>query len=352
MSLTVTRRKSLLLFALSGGRLAIGSLVGVPGLVGAQPDTRVRRVGFVGNSIPAADLVRRSSPHPAPRLLEEGLRERGWVDGKNLELVWRSAEGDYAVRLPQVIDDLVRMQVDVLVVFDSQEAAMKRTREIPIVMLTTAPASRLVERGIVESLARPGRNVTGISAALDRSVTGKQLFLLKQVAPGVSRVAFLTRSAKRGESLGELSLETLEAARSLGMTAFKSAFDPANMAEAFVDALRQGAEAVLVPALAELHAPERQRAIHELAIRHRLPVMHEWLSAAQGGGLMAYGIEPDWAYRRLAHFVDRILRGARASDLPIEQPTEFHFWVNVKAAEAIGLPLSGAVLLQATRLIR
>lgn len=328
------------------GALAAAAAVALGWLLRADAKDRAYRIGFVANTIPVGDLERRASAHPAPRLLEDGLRERGWQEGRNIQFLWRSAESRYE-RLPAIFEELARAPVDVLVVFGTAEEAVKATSTIPIVMVS---AGSPLDSGLAKSYARPGGNVTGMAASGSGEMTAKRLALLKEAVPGVTRVAFLVLTARTG-GLGTFAPATEIGAAKLGISLFREPFELDKLDEAFASAVARGANAVLMPDWAELHWTRNQQVVHELAIRHKLPVMHGWPSAAESGGLMAYGVDDLAAYRRLAYFVDRILRGARPSELPIEQPSVFRFLVNVGAARRIGLVLPHATLLAADRVI-
>lgn len=309
-------------------------------------DARRPRIGFVANTIPVSDLVARTSTHPAPRIVEGGLRERGWVDGHNLDIIWRSAEGRYD-RLTAIFEELARMPVDVLVAFGTSDIAVRVTRTIPIVMTTgAAPIEDRVGPG-----PRQEGNVTGIGGLDTASLNAKRLGLLKEVLPGITRVGFFVLGARTRPELASFSRETRDAARRLGLELFHVGFEAGNLGPAFEAALQARADAMVMPDWAELHWPRNQQAVHEHANRHRLPVMHMWLSAALSGGLMAYGIDDVEVYGRMPHFIDRILRGAKPSELPIEQPVAIRLIVNLAAARRIGLSFPASILIAAHRLV-
>jgi putative ABC transport system substrate-binding protein len=301
-------------------------------------------VGYLANTVPVKDLIERIPSHPAAKLFEDGMRGLGWVDGRNVEIVWRSAEGQYE-RHAALVDELLAMNVDVIVAFGpGVVAAARKTRTVPIVM----GAIGSVSETDVGSLSRPAGNITGITLEVGPTLDGKRLSLLKEVTPTTRRVAFLCQSV-----LGTpLTQETLAAARSLGISVLALEEPSADrMVEAFAEASRRGADGMLVTDWPSYHAPKVQVAMHELATRHRLPVIHSILSAADTGGLMSYGSDILDNYRRVPYFVDRILRGAKPADLPIEQPTQFRLIVNLRAARAIGLSLPVSFMAQADRIV-
>ena len=316
----------------------------------AQGTRTVPRVGLMLNTIAVADLGNPDKAGPAPKIIEDGLRALGWIPGRNIELVWKSVDGRFE-RWPQVVDEFVRLPVDVLVVFSDNAAlvALQRTQSIPIVMLTVGAA---VRDGVVRSLGRPGTNLTGFSFEQPPQLNGKRLALLKQAAPSISSVAFLAELPDEMKAHPGFSAETQAAARALGVALIGVGFKSEDQIEpAFADAVGKGANAVVVPYGIRLYKVDVQQRIHALAIRHRMPVMHYVPRNADSGGLMAYGFDDLDIYRRLPYFIDRILRGAKPSDLPIEQPTRFVLVINQRAAKAIGLAIPRSLLAQADRVI-
>jgi putative tryptophan/tyrosine transport system substrate-binding protein len=318
--------------------LAIIVLTTVP-LAEAQPG-KVYRVGTLENSFPAG----RMHLWEAFRL---GLRELGYVEGKNIALEQRWAEGkrDW---LPSLAAELVRLKVDVIVTAATSPAlaAKKATTTIPIVM---ASQSDPVGTGLVASLARPGGNVTGLSS-MNVELGGKRLEVLKEAFPKVSRVAFL-------EGIQSISLQAKEveiAAKALGVqlqvVQTGGIEGPGDFESAFLTMTKQRADALLVAASPNYFA-ERKRLV-EVATKSRLPVMYPESEYVNAGGLMSYGILPTDLFRRAAVYVDKILKGAKPADLPVEQPTKFEFIINLKAAKQIGLTIPPDVLARATKIIR
>jgi putative ABC transport system substrate-binding protein len=329
-------------------RLLLLALATYACLALAQPSARPYRLGVVYNTWPVPDA--HSTGDPFAKAFREGLREHGWVEGANIEVHWRSARGEFD-RRPGLIAELVRMPVDIILVagtFATQEA-MRLTQSIPIVMFTTyAP----VDNRLVASTARPGGNVTGISMDVGREMHGKRLALLKQIAPKVSRVAFLVPSYANPKTSLDFAPETAAAATALGMTMFHASFEKPEGIEVAIDgAVRNGANAIVAGEWAPYNLKENQIAIHRAAERHRIPVMHCLSGTAENGGLISYGAEQTGNYRRAGFYVDRILKGQKPGEIPIEQPTKIELTINLKAAKAIGLAIPASVLAQADRVI-
>lgn len=317
------------------------------GAVAAAQSRPLPRIGVLANTVPIAELVTGTSPHPAISSLVAGLRERGWVDGKNMQLVWRSAEGDLR-KLPALAEQMVRQPVDVLVAYGpGGDAAMMATDRIPIVLATSGVSGRLVVDGKlrIASLARPGGNVTGLTL-VSASMGGKYLELLKQAAPRVRRVAFLT------DEPIVLGPAIRAAAGSLGLTLESFAFESLDRLETTYEAVaRTGIDGVIVGDLPAFHLLPTQRRLHSLAERHQFAVLHLIISAANSGGLMAYGPDINRLYQRAPYFIDRILRGAKPGEIPIEQPMDHELRVNIRAAKALRLTLPSPLILQATQAI-
>jgi len=311
----------------------------VPLAVGAQPGGKVYRVGILGNKA--------SDPAEAHlwQALRLGLRERGWIEGGNMLIEYRWAEGNFA-RLPELAADLVRLKVDLIVARSSiwVQAAKEATSSIPIVFLTHSDPVGL---GHVASLARPGGNITGLSE-VGRDTEAKRLELLKTTDPRIKRVAVLWHPDTPSHPPRVKAVE--EAGRTLQVQLqVVGARTGAELEGAFSAMAREHAQAVLVVASAFVLA-ERQR-MAELAIRHRLPTMFGQKEAVEAGGLMSYGPNFDDLYTRGAIYVDKILRGARPADLPVEQATKFELVINRKTAKTLGLTIPPALLLRADQLI-
>lgn len=302
----------------------------------AQPPERVYRVGRLTAAL--------SDPR-SPEAFERGLRELGRDVGRSLVIETRSAEGD-AARLPALAAELVTAKVEVIVAIGDPAiaAARRATTTIPIVM---AVATDAVERGYVASLARPGGNVTGISAFLPE-LAGKRLEILKEVVPSARRVGVL--SARVAFHQSELT-RIRAAAPALGLEVrsveVKTAGDLADIIRGWAKA---GVEALYVQPSSGFTDVHRGR-IADLALQARLPAMGALDFYADAGCLVSYGANRLAWHHRSAYFVDRILKGARAADLPVEQPTQFELVINTRTAKALGLAIPPAVLQRADRLI-
>ena len=320
--------------------LLIGSLsmVASPLIANAQAPARVFRIGLLGGSPPTSAEAR----HIWQGFFH-GLRDLGYVEGQNVVLEGRYY-GENLDELPALAAELVRLRVDVIVAGapPAPEAAKRATSTIPIVM---AIHSDPVGSGLVASLARPGGNVTGLSM-LSPEMRGKQLQLLKEVMPRLTRVAFL-----RNPDI-PLDVRELEVmARSLGIRAqVVEARTPNQIAEAFSAATRERAGALSVLAGSMFFA--HRALIAELAAKSRLPTIYLLREHAEAGGLLTYGLDVRDSFRRAAGYVDRILRGAKPGDLPIEQPTKFELVINLKTARELGLTIPPSLLARADQVIQ
>jgi putative ABC transport system substrate-binding protein len=275
------------------------------------------------------------------------LRELGYIEGKNIIFEWRSGEQSRE-RQRAMAAELVRLKVDVIVAGGSGDirAAKEATSTIPIVMVNSGDA---VASGFVASLARPGGNITGLST-LRPELMGKRLELLKEIIPKLSRLAlFMGLSAGDAE---QISKELDAAAGAVGVK-----LQPLNIQvgtdfeSAFRAALKERADAALVRVGGPILDPQRKH-VAELAVKNRLPVMYESADEVQAGGLISYGISDADLYRRAATFVDKILRGRTPAELPVEQPTKFELFINLKAAKQIGLTIPPNVLVRADKVIK
>jgi putative ABC transport system substrate-binding protein len=305
----------------------------------AQQPKKIARIGVLTGGSASANTGR----HEAFR---QGLREVGYVEGKSIILEWRNADGKIA-NLPALAAELVRLKVDVIVTAGPQvtRAAKEATTTIPIVM---AFDNDPVGSGHVASLARPGKNITGLST-LSPELSGKQLELLKEVIPALSRVGVLGTSTQPGYA--QVAKEIEMSAGALGVKLqILDVLSPKNIETAFRNASKERAEAVLVLASAVL-APHRTQIV-DLALKSRLPAIYPYLEYVEAGGLMSYGVQVNDLYRRAATYVDKILKGAKAADLPVEQPKKFEFVINLKTAKRIGLTIPPNVLARADKVIR
>ncbi len=308
-------------------------------LAQAEQPAKVRRIGYLGANFPTTNPARIEA-------FRQGLRELGYVEGKNVVIEWRYAEGK-ADRLPGLAAELVRLKVDVIVTAGAPATrpAKEATSTIPIVM---AQDSDPVGNGFVASLARPGGNITGL-ATLAPEISGKQLELLKEIVPRLSRVAVLGTSIQPGnaQSLRETEL----AARAFGVKLqYLDVRGPKDIETAFRAASKGHADVVLVLGGAVLNSHRTQ--IADLAAKNRLPAVHGQPEFMDAGGLMFYGASITEMFRRAATYVDKILKGAKPADLPVEQPTKFELVINLKAAKQIGLTIPPNVLARADKVIK
>ena len=306
----------------------------------AQQAGQAARIGYL-----AANLT--VSPHMT-EAFRQGLRDLGYVDGRSVVIEYRDAEGKYD-RLPARAAELVALKVDVIVAADTPAAlaAKQATRSLPIVFIG---AGDPVTIGLVTSLARPGGNVTGLSL-LAPELVGKRLELLKQAVPGVGRVAALWQPGFVGERTEKDMLKEVEvAARALGVRLqFVEARGPADFDRAFADMTRARADALTVLGSA-MFANERRRVV-DLAAKNRLPGVYGFREYVGAGGLMAYGPNVADLFQRAATYADKILKGAKPGDLPVEQPTKFELVLNLKTAKALGLTIPQSVLVRADQVI-
>jgi putative ABC transport system substrate-binding protein len=310
---------------------------------GAQQPKKVPRIGYLSS----ADAARDSARSEAIRL---ALRTLGYIDGQNIAIEYRYAEGN-TDRLPELAAELVRLKVDIIVAAGGTiviRPAMNATKTIPIVMVGSGADP--VEAGLVESLARPGGNVTGITL-LSRELGGKRLELLKEAVPKVARVAVLYDPAIPGIAR-EVKEDLPVAARVLGLTVKSREVRATDGLErAFAALNKERPDGLYVPGLGPVMFAYVKRTA-DFALKSRLPSMYQNKEAVDVGGLMSYGADQADSYRRVAYFVDRILKGAKPADLPVEQPTKFEFIVNLKTAKQIGLTIPPRVLERANRVIR
>ena len=306
----------------------------------AQQAAKIARIGYL-----AANLA--ASPH-LPEAFRQGLRDLGYVEGRNVVIEYRDAEGK-PERLPALAAELVALKVDVIVAAGTPPAlaAKQATRTLPIVFATAADP---VGSGLVTSLARPGGNVTGLSI-LAPELVGKRLELLKQAVPGVSRVAVLWQPGDFGERTEKDMLKGADvAARALGVRLqFVEARGPADFDRAFSDMTRARAGALTV-LTSNMFLIERRRLV-DLAAKNRLPAVYGGREFVDAGGLMSYGPNLADLFRRAATYVDKILKGAKPGDLPVEQPTKFELVINLKTAKALGLTIPPSLLLRADEVI-
>jgi putative tryptophan/tyrosine transport system substrate-binding protein len=305
----------------------------------AQQPAKVHRVGFLTANDFSALAARIEA-------LRQGLRELGYVEGKNIVIEYRYAEGKLD-RLPALAAELVRLKVDIIVSAGPQStrAVKEATVTIPIVMAFDFDP---VGNGFVASLARPGGNITGLST-LAPEISGKQLELLKEIVPGLSRVAVLGNSTDPGNA--QVVGETERAA--VALTVHHLYLDvraPADIETAFRAASKGRADAVL--SLSSFLFISQRKQLVDLAVKSRLPAIYDRREYVEDGGLMSYGVSQPDLFRRAATYVDKILKGAKPADLPVEQPKKFEFIINLKAAKQIGVTVPPNVLARADKVIK
>ena len=308
----------------------------------AQQPKKVPRIGYLGANDPASESTRAEA-------IRLALRERGYVEGQSIAIEYRYAEGKRD-RLPELAAELVRLKVDIIVVAGGDgpiRAAKNATKTIPIVMTGTGPDP--VEAGFIESLARPGGNVTGLTN-LNRELGGKRLELFKEAVPKVARVAVLYEQANR-PSVIEVKEVLPVAARALGLTVRSWEVRAADGFDQVFTALNKDRPDGLFVTGGSLMAANRKR-IASFALKSRLPSSFTDKEAVDAGGLMSYSADLADGYRRAATYVDKILKGAKPADLPVEQPTKFELVINLKTAKQIGLTIPPNVLARADRVIK
>ncbi len=319
--------------------LLIVAVVVTGALAEAQQPTKISRIGFQSAASPSAIAGRAEA-------FRQGLRELGYVEGKNIVIEWRYAEGKLD-RLDEFAAEFVRLNVDVIVTAapSSTRAAKKATSTIPIVMAFDLDP---VANGFVASLARPGGNITGLSA-LSPEITGKQLEILKETVPRLSHVAVLRTPVLQAPLLREREVEIAAGALKVKLQ-YLDVGVPKDIETAFREARKGRAGAVLVLASPIIESHRTQ--VADLAIKNRLPTMFWASEHVEVGGLMSYGTNVTDLYRRAATYVDKILKGRKPADLPVEQPMKFEFVINLKAAKQIGLTVPPNVLVRANKVIR
>jgi putative ABC transport system substrate-binding protein len=322
--------------------LALGLLAG-PLPVEAQQAGKVYRIGFLDFRL------RSTTTDPRFIALRQGLRELGYVEGQNLVLEYRSAKGKRK-RLPEVAAELVRLKVDIIVTSGSTKvwrAVKQATRTIPIVM--AGGSADPVKAGIVMSLARPGGNITGLTGR-EVDLLGRRLGLLQEAFPQISRVAIIWAPPQQKQAITDVKA----AAQALGIEIQSVVADPqlgsASLESAFATISQERPDALLLVSSA-LTLRNRERVV-DFTAKRRLPTIYGSDIFADAGGLMSYGHNSTDSYRRAATYVDKILRGAKPADLPVERPTKFYLVINLKTAKQLGFTIPPTLLLQATKVIK
>ena len=306
--------------------------------VEAQQPAKVPRIGFLANAGPEDHTI---------AAFQQGLRDVGYVEGKSILVEYRYLAGRRD-RIPGTLAELVHMNVDVLILGTPPaiRTAKQATKTVPIVIVTTQDP---VAAGIIDSLARPGGNITGLTR-LTRDLSGKRLELLKEVVPEMSRVGVLWNADREAPASGfkgyEAAARTLKIPlQSLGVSGPNPDFE-----QAFRMATKERSNALIT--VTNFMFSAHQKRIADLAIKNRLPSMYERSEYVEAGGLMSYATNDAYAFRRAAVYVDKILKGAKPADLPVEQPTKFEFVINLKTAKVLHLNIPQSVLFRADRVIK
>jgi putative ABC transport system substrate-binding protein len=304
----------------------------------AQQPAKVPRIGYLGNTVSGSD--RAIVP------FRERLRELGYVEGQNVNFELRYWQGK-AERLRQIAAELVHLKCDVIFTTGNEaaEAAKDATKEIPIVIANTGDA---VRSGLVASLAKPGGNVTGLTS-VGAEIKGKQLELLKEVLPKLSRVGFLWSSSSPNATDNLKATEAAAQSLRVGIESLE-AKEPGDIDRAFQTASQKRAGAILMDGggFFAFH----QKRVLDVAAKSRIPTMHANARFVEAGGLMTYANDRNEQYRRAAEYVDKILRGTKPADLPVERPKKFELVINLKTAKALDLTISQSVLYRADKVIK
>jgi len=319
----------------------VPTLLAVPTVAQAQQTGRIYRLGLLHPG------VRLASESGVLSYFTEPMRELGYVEGRNLAVEARFGNNN-PDQLPELGRELVQLKPDVILAIGTSaiRAGKDATTTIPIVFLDNVDP---VAAGLVASLARPGGNVTGVMITPEGTLAGKRLELLKEWAPGATRIALLTPE-NVGGGMNLQVQEVRKAAASLGVEMIVVEAQGGDYAKAFA-VIRAARPAALVVAATSRFLRDRKQII-ELAASHRLPAIYEWPRQVKDGGLMSYGASDTETYRRVAAYVDRIYRGAKPSELPIEQPSKLLLVINLKTAKALGLAIPQALLLRADEVIQ
>ena len=313
-----------------------GAAAAWPLIAGAQQTSKLHRIGILSPELPPPGFL---------EAFRQGLSELGYVEGQDIAFEVRSAEG-YSQRLATLANLLVGLKVDVILALNtpSVQAAKKASATIPIVMMRIADP---IKSGLVSSLSRPGGNITGLSFRVDE-LSGKRLALLKEAFPSVSRVAVLWYEPNPGSDIAVGAIKA--GSRELGLQLLLLPVQGrGDLIAAFQAATRGRVEALIV--IEDVVATQHRVEILNLAATHSLAVVSQYRAFAEAGALLAYGPNTAAMYRRAAYYVDRILKGAYAGDLPVEQPTKFDLVINLKTAKALGLTIPSSLLERADEVI-
>ena len=307
----------------------------------AQQPKQVHRIGFVGASGTT------NNPRSNFNVFQQGLRDLGYVEGKNILVEYRNAKGKLD-SIPILVDELVQLKIDVLVTTNpiAIRTAKQATKTIPIVIISSADP---VAAGIVDSLAHPGGNITGVSL-LARDLSGKRLELLTEAIPGVRRIGVLWDADSSVAAIGLKEYEAAARATKVQLQSLELRGPSPDLASAFQAATKERAGGLIMVRTSVLNLYAKH--IADLAVRNRLPSMFEVSSYVEVGGLMSYANSDAESFKRAAVYVDKILKGAKPGDLPVEQPTKFELAINLKTAKQIGLTIPPNVLARADRVIK
>jgi putative ABC transport system substrate-binding protein len=332
-------RKEIFCFALVATRLALSFSV-----VAAEPTAKVPRIGYVSG------FGDRSNPGPQVEAFRQGLRDFGYIEGKNILVEYRYIEGKRD-QISDLVTELVQLKVDVLVsgTLPAILAAKQSTKTIPIVIVTNLDP---VATGIVDSFARPGGNITGLTR-LTKDLNGKRLELLKEIVPGMLRVGVLWETEAVNASIGPVGVKEYEAsahAMKIGFQSLEVSGKNPDLEGAFQAAVNGRVNALITARTAVLNRYAKQ--IADLAIKNQLPSMHEGSEYVEAGCLVSYAASPFESFKRGAYYVDRILKGSKPADLPVETPMQFELVINLNTAKQIGLTIPESVLFRADRVIK
>ena len=307
-------------------------------VVKAQQTARIPRIGFVAGSREGTSIG----------AFQRGLRDLGYIDGKHIQVEYRYAEGNVD-RIPTLVNELVQLKVDVLVVITliGIRAAKEATKTIPIVMVTTQDP---VATGIIDSLGRPGGNITGVTT-LTRDLNGKRLELLKETVVGISRVGVLwDMNAGPGPAIAFKEYEASAGGLKIQLQSLAVRGPNPDFDGTFQAAANGHISAMIT--MNNLVLTRYRKRIADLAIKNRMPSMNELSTYVEAGGLMSYATNNADQYARAAVYVDKVLKGAKPADLPVEQPTKFEFVINLKTAQQIGVTIPQSVLFRADKVIK
>jgi len=319
------------------------ALLSVGVIAEAQQARKATRIAYLDNGTAAGSSE-----------LLDGFRKQmtqfDWIEGKNLTIEYRYAEGKGLDQLAELAVELARLKPDVIVVADTSAAvaAKKATNSIPIVMASVGDP---VARGLVASLARPGGNITGLASFADE-LAGKRVEILKEVLPKATRIAVITGTGGGGlgAQLQVKSMKEVASALGLKLVEISAGSDLENLVNAFQVAVRDRVNAIMTLSGAAFFG--QRKSIIALAANHKLPAIYAQKEYVEDGGLLSYGVDRREQYRRAAIYVDKILKGTKPADMPVEQPTKFEFFANLNAAKQIGLTFPPNVLVRADRVIK